>query len=323
MRIIKIFLLLVITSGLFSCDAKDIDVKMNIKKDEPQNVANNDNATESNINSNNEANHEDDVKEATEITEEDENEGDKNISKKEDITENKEELSRELNTQGYELYKNQEYELALESFRASFEADEDYLYAHYNYACTLGVLMKLSYPDWYYFKEEIHSHLRKVISIRPDYIEKIKTDSDLDLIRTDFEYFTLLGFNTESDSDIKYLLKELNWYINGPGVITPIGGAVFSDDGTFTFSFKDLKMFSEGSFPIDTDYYTGNYEVQDGVIKFHLNEKMLRRRTYGDFFEREEYEVIMEFEGRLDESGTLHIEIFDYPVHNWVDEFSA
>src|SRR5690242_6219452 len=50
--------------------------------------------------------------------------------------------AKDLNTQGYRLYKQGSYKEALALFKKSFEADDEYLFGHYNYACTIGVLMK-------------------------------------------------------------------------------------------------------------------------------------------------------------------------------------
>ncbi len=69
--------------------------------------------------------------------------------------------------------------------------------------------MKLDYPEWYYYREEVHMHLRKVVEINPNYIEKIKSDSDLDLFRKDFDYINLLGYTINDDEDIKIYLS--NW----------------------------------------------------------------------------------------------------------------
>lgn len=71
----------------------------------------------------------------------------------------------------------------------------------------------MDYPIWYHMRSEVHEHLRVVLDLNPDYIEKIKTDEDLDLFRKDFEYYQLLGVGTETDKDIKKLLVELNWFI--------------------------------------------------------------------------------------------------------------
>ncbi|WP_105616388.1 tetratricopeptide repeat protein [Vallitalea okinawensis] len=231
--------------------------------------------------------------------------------------------ARDLNTLGYKLYTSGEYEKALKYFKASIEKDDSYLYPHYNYACTLGVLMKLDYPIWYDSRDTIHYHLQKVIEIKPDYIEKIKNDSDLDMIRKDFEYLQLLGFSTMTDGDIKYILHELDWFINGPGVITPIGGMEFKEDGRFSISFLDLSGFGDGDFELPSEQFEGTYKVQDREIYFTLDEKMLLRRTYEDFSNSGIYEDVIEFKGYLDDDGTLIIEIFDYPIHNWMDEFSA
>lgn len=323
MKMLRSFFAVALILVLISCDSNDNVVNSEVALDENSyenittestSMTNVTNSSENNI---------DNETEVQEETKEKESEAIEDKEQENGIDEEQEESSRDLNTKGYELYKNGEYEKALNYFKASIEKGEEYLYGHYNYACTLGVLMKLDYPEWYHFRHEIHSHLRKVIEIRPEYIDRIKKDKDLDIIRKDFEYFQLLGYGTKTDKDIQHLLIELNWYINGPGVITPIGGAGFLDDGTFSLSFQDLKMFSDGEFPIDTDHFTGTYEVKEGVIYFYLNEKMLQRRTYSDFFEREIYEEHMEFKGELDETGTLYIEIFDYPIHNWMDEFSA
>jgi len=323
MKINKIIIIILVVLTLFSCDSNEKDVTYNnevleedlieTSNEEVNNYGestNNMNNTQSSLNTETE-----DLTNTTAV--------DSDTNVEDDTTTDIVVTSRDLNSKGYELYLTQEYEKALEYFRASFDIDDDYLYAHYNYACTLGVLMKLDYPEWYYFRNEIHSHLKRVIEIKPEYIEKIKLDSDLDLIRKDFEYLELFGYGTETDDDINHLLINLDWYINGPGVITPIGGANFNEDGTFSLSFMNLSMFVKGDFPIDTDSFIGEYEVKDGVVMFYLSEKMLRRRTYGDFFEEDVYDDQFEFKGRLDEFGTLHIEIFDYPIHNWMDEFSA
>jgi len=320
MKINKIIVIILIVLTLFSCDSNDNDVKYNNEVLEEELVeTSNEEVTNYDVNNTQSSSN----TETDKLTNENEEAVDSDTSEDDDTITDIVLSSRDLNSKGYELYLSHEYEKALEYFRASFEIDNDYLYAHYNYACTLGILMELDYPEWYDFRSEIHSHLNRVIEIEPDYIEKIKLDSDLDLIRKDFEYFVLLGYGTETDDDIAHLLVDLDWYINGPGVITPIGGAEFNEDGTFSLSFMNLSMFVEGDFPIDTDSFIGQYEVKDGVIMFYLSEKMLRRRTYGDFFEEDVYDDQFEFKGRLDEFGTLHIEIFDYPIHNWVDEFSA
>lgn len=69
-----------------------------------------------------------------------------------------EDKAKELNTIGYELYKSGEYEKALDYFSKSFKENNEYLFAHYNYACTLGVLMQQDYPLWYERRNDIYVH---------------------------------------------------------------------------------------------------------------------------------------------------------------------
>lgn len=61
--------------------------------------------------------------------------------------------------------------------------------AHYNYACTIGVLLKLDYENWYDKKDEVIEHLEKTLKLDKKYIAKIKKDEDLEEIRDSFEYY--------------------------------------------------------------------------------------------------------------------------------------
>jgi hypothetical protein len=69
--------------------------------------------------------------------------------------------ARELNDNGYNEYKKGNYKTALDLFKQSMEFDYKYYLSHYNYACTLGVLMKKDYPEWYEHKKEVIDHLAK------------------------------------------------------------------------------------------------------------------------------------------------------------------
>ena len=48
----------------------------------------------------------------------------------------------QLNTEGYRLYRAENYDAALVKFRAAIAADGKHALAHYNYAATLGHLRK-------------------------------------------------------------------------------------------------------------------------------------------------------------------------------------
>lgn len=229
------------------------------------------------------------------------------------------EVARERNTQGFELYQLGKYEEALTLFEEAIEQDDTYFYPYYNYACTLGVLMKLDYPRWYDSRSTIHEYLKKVVELNPEYIEKIKTDRDLDEIRKDYEYLKLIGYTLDNDEDIAYILQNVHWSIHGPGIFSHIGGFVFSEESTFVMSVVDISGESE----IGILQFTGTYEVKNGEVLFSLDAPMLKRRTIDDYYINDVYEENMFFKGTLDDSGTLYIEIFDYPIYNWKEEFSA
>lgn len=246
-----------------------------------------------------------------------------NINLLEEESNNSSELAKDLNSRGYDLYKEGNYEEALLIFKESFETYDDYVYSHYNYACTLGVLMKLDYPTWFSYKDEAIMHLRKVVDLNPDFTENIKADRDLDLLRKEFDYLGVLGYSLDNTEDVKIYLKELNWYLQGPGIIQIIGGLNFSDDGRFSLSYYDLRGFNEGNYDFPIVVFEGNYYVEGNDISFILDEEMLRRRSYTDFNNFEEYDNVKEFQGTISDDKSIEIDIFEYKFTSWYAEFSA
>lgn len=228
------------------------------------------------------------------------------------------EKAKEYNAQGYDFYLGGEYEEALKMFEKSIYSDDSYFYGHYNYACTLGVLMKQDYEMWYSYKKDIIMHLWRVQELNPEYIQKIKTDSDLDLIRKEFDYYLLLGLSPKETNDVKEILHNLSWYIRGQGAYSILGGAEFNSDNSFNIWYYD---FSDNFEKLG---FKGKYEVVNNKITLYLNNRMLRRRDIADIFNNySEYEEKIIFYGELTEDGSIEIEIFQYPFTYWYDEFSA
>lgn len=231
------------------------------------------------------------------------------------------ERSKRLNAEGYNLYKQSGYKDALDRFKQSFEADDANALAHYNYACTLGLLMKQDYEDWFSYKKEAIEHLWKAKNSRPEYGEKIKTDPDLDLIRSEFQYYLIIGLSHEKTEDAKVILRNLKWYVRGEGAISVLGGLGFLEDDTFLLWYYDLKNFDEG---IKKIKYCGRYEVKGNRITLVLDEKMLRRKSVDDIFENyKEYENDRTLNGVLSKEGIIQIDNMGYPFTYWFDEFSA
>jgi len=231
--------------------------------------------------------------------------------------------AKELNSLGYDLYKEKKYEQALAYFKQSFDKDENYYYPHYNYACTLGVLMKLDYPMWYEYRQEVHEHLRIVVDLKPDYLAKIEVDEDLDLFRKDFEYLGLFGYGIDKDSDIDYILKHLNWYMPGPGVITTIGYLTFDELGGFELSFLDVSKMDEGNYDFPIHGFTGTYEVVEGLIHFEFDASALTQDQLGVYIDRTQLIEGKRFQGQLLDGGMITIPILSDPLLSHEEEFSA
>ena len=232
-------------------------------------------------------------------------------------------LAKEFNNQGYELYKQGKYENALKMFEKSFTADDSFFLPHYNYACTLGVLMKRKYEEWWERKEEAISHLQKVVNLNPSYLTKIKTDPDLDKLRKCFSYYMVIGLSTKKSSDVKQILCGLSWYIEGLGIYQYIGGASFFTDNSFCLWYYPPKYY-ENAFDSSNLEYKGSYSINGNRITLKLNNKMLRKRNLSDINDNDSVlEESLFLECILTNDGVIKVNTFEYPLTSYCDEFSA
>lgn len=231
--------------------------------------------------------------------------------------------AKQLNAQGYSLYRQEKYEDALALFKKACEADSQFDLAFFNYACTLGVLMKKDYPEWYYYKPEALTYLKKAVEINRKNIEKIKTDPDLEILRKEYEYYRIIGLSVKKTKDVRSILTSLTWYIQGQGVLAVIGGLHFLPDGTFKLWYHDPEFLT--NLETNDDFiYTGTFFVQGNSIKLQLSSPMLKKRTITDIYENiDKEETMRELRGTLHPDGTLEFEGFEYKFFSWYDEFSA
>lgn len=233
------------------------------------------------------------------------------------------ELAKELNSDGFVMYQNGEYEDALNKFRESMNTDDEYFYGHFNYACTLGVLMKQDYEYWYESKDEIIEVLKECLAIDPSSKSKIMSDTDLDPVKKELKYLTqVAGYDLSTSDGVRNVLKKANWYVQGSGVISVIGEVTF-DGNNVVFSYMNLEKFNEGTIG-DPIIAIGKYSLNGNVITFTMNEPTLKRRTLSDIYNN--YDVFddrVEFSGTLSSDGILTIDGFEYQFYTWYDEFSA
>lgn len=231
--------------------------------------------------------------------------------------------AKELNEKGYNEYKKGNFKAALDLFKQSMEFDYKYYLSHYNYACTLGVLMKKDYPEWYEHKKEMIDHLTKVKELKPDYISKIKTDPDIDPIRKEFGYMLMLGYSPAKSADVEQILQQLNWYIEGQGIFPYVGGINFNKDSTITLWYYSPEFFKDYNTGAKYEV-TGKYTVNGNKITITLDKKMLRKKNWNDIVDNDS---IMEgkttINARLTQDGILENDMFDYKIKCFYDEFSA
>lgn len=228
--------------------------------------------------------------------------------------------AKDLNTLGFDQYQVGAYEEALALFEQSIAKDDGYFYAHYNYACTLGVLMQKDYPMWYDRRGEVYDHLEKVLVLNPDYVEKFKTDRDLDLLRQDYEYYQLIGYSIDQPEDIGVFLENVHWYIQGPGVFTVLGGLDIQDNNRFRLHHLDFTKMDSENFINQPIEFEGSYTIEAGVIHFTLDEEMPKSIVIPE--NGDSSEMITEFKGIISEKQ-LQLDNLSYPLYSWYDEFSA
>jgi len=232
--------------------------------------------------------------------------------------------ARTLNTEGYNLYKAANYEEALKKFKTSMETDETYFFGHFNYACTLGVLMQEDYPEWYEYKDEVIDVLSQCLIIDPSSKEKIMNDSDLKPVRSHMRYLTeIAGYSLKTPEGIEAILQQANWYRQGQGAMPVIGGINFDEDNHVTLWKYNINEFFSGE-ELKQIEYTGTYKVNGTTIQFQLDTSVPYSELVDSGDEKTENpSEIKEFSGTLSEEGVLQIDIFDYPIYSWYDEFSA
>lgn len=231
--------------------------------------------------------------------------------------------ARELNDKGYNEYKKGNYKTALDLFKQSMEFDYKFYLSHYNYACTLGMLMKKDYPEWYEHKKEMIDHLSKVKELKPDYINKIKTDPDIDPVRKEFGYMLMLGYSPSKSEDVKQILQQLNWYIEGQGIFSYAGGVKFNKDSTVTLWYYSPDFFKDYNTGAKYEA-TGKYTVNGNKITIELDKKMLRKKNWNDIVNNGSiYEDKTIINARLTQDGIIENDMFDYKIKYFYDEFSA
>lgn len=233
------------------------------------------------------------------------------------------ERSHALNGLAFALYQERRFEEAAAAFKDAIAADETYYLPRFNYACTVAILIREDAPTWYYMEDEVISQLAAVLELNPDYIDKVKSDSDLDAVRKNFHYLEVIGVSPNTADGTREVLTNLDWYVPGEGIFAYFGGAEFADDGTVELWFYTPDWFE--SFD-DEDRYRvqGNYTTAPGEVTITVEEPMIRKRSTQDIHgNASEQDPSTVFRGTLNTDGTISIEGFEYKLNWTYDKFSA
>lgn len=127
--------------------------------------------------------------------------------------------SRDLNTEGFRLYRAGRYPEALEKFQAAVKADPAYALPRYNLAATLGVLRKQGHVcEYSAHRDVIIEHLTQAVRLDARRLARAREDTDLDGIRDTLGWQRLLGLKPGREADVPALLQAVSWYGPAAGI---------------------------------------------------------------------------------------------------------
>lgn len=181
-----------------------------------------------------------------------------------------------LNREGFALYRQAKYGEAVERFRAAIAADPTCGLAHYNLACTLGVLRKKGRVcDFDAYRGDIVDHLQKALKYLPEKRAKMLTDPDLATVHDTFGFQLIRGLSPRKTADVKMILCNVNWYGPAPGAYGPMSGIAFKRDGSLRWWTLDpetgKRAYREGAYTVDGNRVTVIFSGQQKRLEGKLH----------------------------------------------------
>jgi tetratricopeptide (TPR) repeat protein len=178
--------------------------------------------------------------------------------------------ARALNTKGYSLYKKKRYAEALKLFQEAVDADDGYALAHYNLACTYGVLRKkdkVCEHDAY--RGTITQHLQKAIKNDPKLKKRMRADADLQPVHDTFAWQVMIGLSPRKTADVKRILRAVSWFGPSPGAYGPTGGVTFKGR---TVEVWKQTFNEEGD--VGQKRYKGTFVVKGSSVTIRLKKAL-------------------------------------------------
>jgi tetratricopeptide (TPR) repeat protein len=184
--------------------------------------------------------------------------------------------ARKYNTKGYRLYKKKDYVNALKLFQKAVDEDERYAQAHYNLACTYGVLRKLDRVcDHDAYRSTIIDHLKKAIRYGPKFRRTMRKDADLQPVHDTFAWQLLIGLSPKKTADVKRILRAVSWFGPSPGAYGPTGGVTFK---ARTVEVWKRTFDKEGN--LGQKKHRGTYTVKGSRITIKLQKALDGKKVF-------------------------------------------
>jgi len=196
--------------------------------------------------------------------------------------------AKELNTQGFRLYKQQRYVEALALFKKATIANPKYALGFYNTASTLGVLHKKSVCEYDAYKSTINKYLKIAVQLDPKRAMRMQTDSDLEPVHDTFIYQRLLGLRLNKTADVRKILQRVTWYGPSMGVIGPVSHIAFKEKGKVILALRTLN--DQG------------VETKEEVAHYKLNSRKIT------IYRKPMNGKIITIHGQLTPQGELHFD---------------
>ncbi len=190
------------------------------------------------------------------------------------------EKAKQLNTQGFRLYKQGKYYQALPLFHRATKTDNRYALGQYNFACTAAIvldrfdchqddsLLELAKPD------KIFTALKKSIMLDPKRLARSKTDPDLALIRKSYRYYRdILGYSPKNDGQFKEILTNAVWE-QSIGFYAHHGKPIrliFRKGSNNEVMLRQSRPKNGHDDAWEDVYKTGKYRVHNGTVTLIFN----------------------------------------------------
>lgn len=204
----------------------------------------------------------------------------------------------DLNTKGYRLYKQKNYEAAIGAFQDAIKADPNHALAHYNLASTLSLMRKWGkICDVDAYRDVIREHLERAVALDPTRAQRMKADPDLEVIHDTVFYLRLTGTSPVDPKNTATILQNVSWYgKTGDGMFSSLPLAQIKFRKDLSLAMKIVEFGGTPYGPI-TRPFRGTYTINNRDIQIKLDTP-LPKNLGGQ----------KELKGVLTSDGTLKIE---------------